>query len=175
MWRMWLFALILITTAACNLSMSAPTSTPAISATEVALSQATFTPIPTENTIRPTLLPLPGLPATNVPVTSVPLLGEQCAVYTTYSGTDPNNKLSLRAEPSVSATQIFRVPTDTQVLLLPGSTEVEAEDYHWLHVIYAASPQMRYQGWIARDSYSTGGVRNPSIATLRATGTFSAC
>ncbi len=135
----------------------------------------TRTPISFGATTAPTLLPLVdtsvdvlGTPQpTLFPVTSAPPLGTLCQVYTTYSGVDPRNNLSLRVNASVSAPQIFRVPTGQQVYLVPGSGEIEADGYHWLNVIYVQSPQMRYQGWMARDSFSANGVRDPSIATLR--------
>ena len=124
---------------------------------------------------QPTLLPLPNLPATSVIVTSVPPLDDYCQLYVTYSGVRADNKLSLRSEPSTTALQLFRVPNNAQVLLVPGSREIEAEGYHWLNAIYVESPQMRYQGWIARDSYEVNGVRDPSIATLRPSGTQLPC
>jgi hypothetical protein len=99
----------------------------------------------------------------------------RCAVYLTYSGVRSDNKLSLRSAPSAEATQVFRVPNNVEVLLIPDSIETQAEGYHWLNVIYAASPLLRYQGWIARDSFETNGVRDPSIATLRPTGRQAAC
>ena len=93
----------------------------------------------------------------------------------TYSGVDPRNSLSLRISPSISAAQVFRVPTGTQVLLIPNSQETEGDGYHWLNVIYLDTTQIRYQGWMARDSFSTNGVRDPSIATLRPIGASAAC
>ncbi|MBK8025814.1 MAG: hypothetical protein IPK19_31600 [Chloroflexi bacterium] len=108
-------------------------------------------------------------------MTSVPILGALCPVYTTYSGARSDNKLSLRSAPSAGATQVFRVPNQVEVLLVPGSSEVEADGYHWLNVIYVESAQTRYVGWIARDSYQLNGVRDPSIATLRPAGTQSPC
>jgi hypothetical protein len=133
---------------------------------------ATATPIVV---VRPTLLPLPGLPVNTAPVTSVPLLGGLCEVYSTYSGVRPDNKLSMRSAPSAAAPQIFRVPNFIQVLRVPNSQEVEAEGYHWLNVIYVDTPDMRYIGWIARDSFETNGQRDISIATLRPEGTQSPC
>jgi hypothetical protein len=126
-------------------------------------------------TSRPTLPPLPGRLATDVVVTSQPGLGTVCDVYTTYSGARTDNKLSLRSAPSLEATQLYRVPNNADVLRVPGSSEIEAESYHWLNVIYEESPQMRIQGWIARDSYAVNGQRDLSIATLRPTGTQAAC
>lgn len=131
----------------------------------------------------PTLLPLPGNiagivvntpQATLIPVTSVPPLGTVCQVYTTYSGVDPRNSLSLRTTGSITAPQVFRVPTNAQVQRVPSSQEVEDDGYHWLNVIYV-DKEMRYQGWMARDSFSTNGVRDPSIATLRPTGASAGC
>jgi hypothetical protein len=81
----------------------------------------------------------------------------------------------MRSEPSANAIQVIRVPTNTQVYLVPGSQEVAAEGYHWLNVIYVTPSQNRYQGWIARDSYIRSGVRDPSIATLIPTGQQAPC
>jgi len=90
----------------------------------------------------------------------------QCQVYITYSGTRVDNKLSLRADPSTDAPQLFRVPNNVEVLRVSGSEEVEANGYHWLNVIYSESSGMRYIGWIARDSYGIDGVRDPAVETL---------
>jgi hypothetical protein len=125
----------------------------------------------------PTLLPLPGILPTGItPIrggtqtaASTPLPGGLCEVYATYSGSDPDNKLSMRAEPSADAAQVFRVPNFAPVYRVAGSSEVEAEGYHWLNVIYLEGGT-RYVGWIARDSFQTNGVRDPSISTLRITG-----
>ncbi len=163
--RIGLFVLIVLASVACNLSAQppsvSPTSTPGLP--DPTPPPATLTP--GADVAPPTLLPLPGPPMTTVPTTS-----NLCQAYTTYSGTRPDNKLSLRSDPSVAAIQVFRVPNHAQVLLVPGSQEVETEGYHWLQVIYVDTTQMRYQGWMARDSYAVEGVRNPSIATLRPLG-----
>jgi hypothetical protein len=170
--RIGLFLFIMLVCAACNLSMYPPTGEP------------TYTPRPEENVpppltptpaIQPTLLPLPPLPATIMPVTSAPPIGGTCLVYVTYSGSEPLNKLSLRSTPSASAPQLYRVPNNTAVMLIPTSQEIEADGYHWFNIIYVDASQTRYQGWMARDSYSVNGVRNPSIATLRPTGTQASC
>lgn len=177
--------LVLMVCAGCNLSKSddalATTEVPV--ATLIVTERPTRTPIAFGATERPTLLPLidtnidSGGTAqpTLIPVTSAPPLGGLCQIYTTYSGVDPRNNLSLRNSPSVSAPQIYRVPTNQNVFLVPGSGEIEADGYHWLNVIYAQSPQMRYQGWMARDSFAANGVRDPSIATLRLVNAQSAC
>ena len=171
--------------AGCNLSRTEvaalPTNTPAV--TEDATPRPTRTPISFGITALPTLLPLPGNPGsvintpqpTLLPVTSAPPLGSVCQIYVAYSGVDPQNKLSLRISASISAPQVFRVPTNAQVLLIPGSQEVEGDGYHWLNVIYVDSSKIRYQGWMARDSFSKNGVRDPSIATLRPLGATAAC
>lgn len=185
MGRISLLILVILISAGCNLSQTEvaaiPTNTASI--TEDAAPRPTRTPISFGDEVRPTLLPLSGAGSviqntaqpTLIPVTSVPALGGLCAIYITYSGVDPRNNLSLRTSASASAPLIFRVPTNVQVLLVPGSQEVEAETYHWLNVIYVQSPQMRYQGWMARDSFSTNGVRDPSIATLRPIGAQAGC
>jgi len=186
MGRIGLLMLVMLVSAACNLSRAevaaVPTGVPAV--TEEGTPHATRTPIPFGITALPTLLPLPdgsgsiiiATPQpTLVPVTSVPPLGSVCQVYTTYSGVDPRNSLSLRTSPSISAPQIFRVPTNAQVLLVPAANETEGDGYHWLNVIYVDTSQVRYLGWMARDSFSTNGVRDPSIATLRPTAASSAC
>ncbi|HLV36028.1 MAG TPA: SH3 domain-containing protein [Spirillospora sp.] len=161
--------LIFIISAACNLATIPPTPTP----TQAPVVTVTDSPPPVATitligaVAEPTRLPLPGLPATAIPVTSVPSLGSLCQVYTTYSGARADNVLSLRSDPSTEAQQIFRVPNNVQVLRVPGSPEVEADGYHWLNVIYVDTSQMRYLGWIARDSFEVNGVRDPSVATLR--------
>lgn len=192
-----ILALILVLCAGCNLSKSDALATTEVPvATLITTEQMTGTPIafaaterPTRTPIsfgateRPTLIPLINTnidingtaQPTLLPVTSSPPLGGLCQIYTTYSGVDPRNNLSLRNSPSVSAPQIYRVPTNQNVFLVPGSGEIEAEGYHWLNVIYVQSPQMRYQGWMARDSFAANGVRDPSIATLRLVNAQSAC
>jgi hypothetical protein len=158
---------ILLTTA-CNLTMQPPPPT-------VDPLRPSLTPILTNTPVgtaaRPTLPPLPNISTTPVAVASEGF----CLVYTTYSGSDPDNLLSLRAEPSTTSTQVFRVPNFAPVLLVSGSQEVEAEGYHWLNVIYVHTDQTRYEGWMARDSFSRGGVRDSSIATLRPTGQQQPC
>lgn len=165
--RMMGAMLIILLLAACNLSSepqrSPPTSTPFES------QPATDLPVPTPaltdvNAFPPTSLPLPGADS-----------GRLCDVYTTYSGTLSANVLSMRAEPSPDSAQVLRVPNNAQVYRVPDTQEIEAEGYHWLNVIYADAAQNRYQGWIARDSFMTGGVRDPSILTLRSTGRQAAC
>lgn len=178
MHRIILLLFIMIVGTACNLTTDAPTRTPR--PTDSVSPPTNPAPVVTSNAAGPIVQPIEGLAATSasVPtsaVTNVPLSGSLCQVYTTYSGTDPNNRLSLRTDPSPTAAQVFRVPTNTQVLLVAGSQEVEAEGYHWLNVIYVESAQRRYQGWMARDSYSVGGVRNPNIPTLVAAGTQASC
>jgi len=188
-----LISVMVLVCAGCNLSkavemtptLDAPPSTLMLTegAALVPTERATRTPISFGATTAPTLIPLIdtnvdalGTPQpTLFPVTSAPPLSMLCQVYTTYSGTDPRNNLSLRINPSVSAPQIFRVPTGQQVYLVPGSGEIEADGYHWLNVIYVSSPQMRYQGWMARDSFSANGVRDPSIETLRLVNAQAGC
>ena len=171
--------------AGCNLNRAEvaalPTNMPVV--TEDATPRPTRTPIAFGVTTLPTLLPLPGNPGslintpqpTLIPVTSVPPMGSVCQIYVAYSGVDPQNKLSLRTSASISAPQVFRVPTNAHVLLIPTSQETEGDGYHWLNVIYIDSSQIRYQGWMARDSFSTNGVRDPSIATLRPLGATAPC
>lgn len=174
-----LLCVIVIACVACTLTQAPPAApTREISSTNAP--SPTASPIPTPLTLQPlgvtlTPLPQPNAVATTVPVTSVPALGARCDVYLTYSGARSDNKLSLRSEPSPGATQIFRVPNNVEVLLIPGSVETSAEGYRWLNVIYEATPLLRYQGWIARDSFETNGIRDPSIATLRPTGRQAAC
>lgn len=166
MWRIGTVLLLVVTfVSSCNLSDDAQITLPP--PTEAATTQ---TPIPS-----PALTPLGPTPLPALGSTNSPALGALCQLYTTYSGTDPRNVLSLRSEPSASAAQLFRVPTNVQVYLVPGSQEIEAEGYHWLNIIYVDAAQNRYQGWMARDSYIQSGVRNPSIATLRPTGQQAAC
>jgi hypothetical protein len=171
---MRVIALFLLILTACNLSSSPPPTAeiidpPAETEAVGPLPLLATITIVSDNT-QPTLPPLP-----NISVTSAPVLGSQCQVYITYSGARADNKLSMRSEPRVAAPQIFRVPNHIEVFQVPGSQEVEADGYHWLHVIYVDSPQARYQGWVARDSFETNGVRDPSIATLRDAGTQAAC
>ncbi|MEP6985345.1 MAG: hypothetical protein ABI970_07100 [Chloroflexota bacterium] len=183
--RLWII-LILMLCAGCNLSKTEVADLPTVppSITEAVTPHLTRTPIPFGTTVLPTLLPLPGNivgivvntpQATLIPVTSAPPLGTVCQVYTAYSGVAPQNTLSLRTSGSITAPQVFRVPTNSQVLLVPSSQEVEGDGYHWLNVIYVDPSQTRYQGWMARDSFSTNGVRDPSIATLRPTGASAGC
>lgn len=150
---------------ACNLSDNPPvTSFPP---TE---NFAAETPVPS-----PALTPLGPTPLPALGSSSNPALGTVCDVFTTYSGTDPRNVLSMRAEPSANATLVIRVPTNNPVYRVPDSQEVEAEGFRWLNVIYVDPSQNRYTGWIARDSYIQSGVRNPSISTLRPTGQQAPC
>ena len=60
------------------------------------------------------------------------------------------------------------------LLLIPNTGEMEGDGYHWLNVLYEANG-IRCIGWMARDSFSTNGQRDPSIATLRHAGTQAAC
>lgn len=117
------------------------------------------------------LNPVPTLVSTQSPANE----GRECEIYTTYSGVDPANTLSLRAQPSAASTQLLRVPNNVRVFLLPEVQEIEAEGYHWRNVIYVDPLQNRYSGWMARDSYMAGGIRNPTIATLRPTGEVGVC
>jgi hypothetical protein len=162
--------LLMVLLAACNLTTRAVAPQPVVPPT--LLVTAPFT------TADPFATPSP-LPLQPPPLTAAPTLaasgGNLCAVYTTYSGNDPANKLSLRAQPSVAATQLLKLPNRASVYLVPGSQEVEAEGYHWLNIVYIDESQNHYEGWTARDSYSKNGVRDLSIATLRTTGQQIAC
>jgi hypothetical protein len=158
--------------AGCNLTSNPPraelTPEPTIAVTFVLQDVETPT-APPDGTFVPTLIPLPGV----VPPTT-PLADGLCEVYTTYSGADADNTLSLRAQPSADAVQVFRVPNFAGVFRVPGSQEVEAEGYHWLNVIYVVD-SARYEGWIARDSFQRNGVRQPEIATLRRSSEAAPC
>lgn len=166
-WPMLILVAMLAT--ACNLSTQPIVNTPESTETgsQPLLPPPSVTPLML--TARPTLIP-PPLPdaATFAP-------GTQCAVYTTFSGSDPDNLLSLRAQPSTIANQILKLPNNTRVFLIPDAQEIEADGYHWLNIIYIDTTQKRYQGWTARDSFAANGVRDPSIATLRPTGQQSPC
>ena len=166
MWRDRLILLVLtLAMAACNLSNEPPTAT----AAEISIGTETPFPTPALTSLAPapTAMPSPAAAGTS--------LGVLCQVYTTFSGSDPANVLSMRALPSADSDQVIRVPNNTNVFAVPNSQEVEAEGYHWLNVIYVDAAQNRYQGWIARDSFMSGGVRDPSIATLRSTGQQASC
>jgi hypothetical protein len=155
-----------VLTLACNLSTTAVST---LAPTPESVSQQpTSTLLDTAS--QPTLPPLPNVSTPNLSTT-----GNLCQVYLTYSGSGADNKLSLRELPSVASAQVFRVPNNVPVLLLPNTQEVEADGYHWMNVVYIDESQIRYQGWMARDSYSRDGVRDPSIATLRLAGTQQAC
>lgn len=131
----------------------------------------------TPNRPASTLVPtrLPGSGATNVPAPNASVLGQNCPVYVVYSGSDPANVISLRAQPSAASPQVMRVPNNMRVYLVPGTQEVEAEGYHWLNIVYVDAAQNRYQGWAARDSFMQSGIRDTSIQTLRPTGEQSPC
>jgi hypothetical protein len=161
--------LLSVALSACNLSTQpladAPTETAAIEAPIAA--QPSVTPL-TLNT-NPTLAPPPIPDGATLPP------GTLCQVYVTYSGSDPDNLLSLRAQPSATAKQVIKLPNRTNVFRVPNSQEMEAEGYHWLNIIYIDEAKNRFQGWTARDSFSTNGVRDPLIATLQETNQQSAC
>lgn len=172
--------LVVLVTAACNLTTEAPVrSTPTAAPTAAitpAFSASPTQAVPMLTPIRTGPLPPPPLPgATSILPQATGVFGTACAMYVTYSGPDPANLLSLREQPGTTARQVFRVPNNTHVLLMPDSQEVEADGYHWLNVIYLDPAQNRYEGWIARDSYAAGGVRNPAISTLKPTGQQSPC
>jgi hypothetical protein len=169
-WRLMLIVLALALVA-CNLSTQPLATAPAVTETIPATFAlpATVTPLalPGQPTLQPPPLPLPNS-------TALPS-GTLCQVYTTFSGNDPDNLLSLRAQPGTTATQLYKLPNNSRVFRVPDSQEVEAEGYHWLNIIYVDAAQNRYEGWTARDSFSTNGVRDPSIETLRPTGQQSPC
>jgi hypothetical protein len=157
--------LVAVLVSACNLSSEAVTETPVPATDEVVA--ATFVLPATATPAQPTLLAIGATAAPN---------GERaCQVYVTYSGSDPANKLSLRAEPRTSAPQLYRMPNNRRVYLIPESVEVEAEGYHWLNLVYFDESQTRYEGWATRDSYVRGGVRDPNISTLVSTGEQAPC
>lgn len=166
-WYVWILVAVMM--AACNLSTQPIVNTlaPTETGSQPLLPPPSVTPLLL--TSQPTLPP-PPLPAA---ATFAP--GTQCQVYTTYSGSDPDNLLSLRAQPGVMANQILKLPNNTRVFLVPNTQEVEADGYRWLNIIYIDTSQKRFQGWTARDSFATNGVRDPSIATLRPTGQQSPC
>ena len=170
MQKRWsMLMLVAVMAAACNLSTQPIVNTPESTETgsQPLLPPPSVTPLVL--TSQPTLQP-PPLPAA---ATFAP--GTQCAVYTTYSGSDPDNLLSLRAQPTTIANQILKLPNNARVFLIPNAQEVAADGYHWLNIVYIDAAQNRYQGWTARDSFATNGVRDPSIATLRSTGQQSPC
>jgi hypothetical protein len=165
----YLGALLLIALlAACNLTTQPVAQAPTETATLEPTPQIILSVTPLTVGGLPTLAPPPIANATLPP-------GTLCQVYTTYSGSDPNNLLSLRAEPSVTATQLLKLPNNVSVFRIPNSQEIEAGSYHWLNIVYIDPSNQRFQGWTARDSYSKNGVRDPLIATLRATNQQSPC
>jgi hypothetical protein len=185
---MWKGLVLVLLLAACSLQpASAPTAAPELVPT-AALSQ-TAIPSSTPENGAPTLsidllltpnrigaaTRLPDSGATSPPAGNAQALGQMCAVYAVYSGRDPANVISLRAEPSAGARQVVRVPNNALVLAVPSTLEIEAEGYHWLNIIYVDAGGQRYQGWAARDSFMEAGVRDPSVQTLRATGTQQPC
>jgi hypothetical protein len=141
--------------------------------------------VPPERTEEPKLTATPL--ATNTPAATQtptftasptrrpPTVAPECEVYLTYAGNDPSSFLSLRERPSTRAPQVTRLPNNTQVIRVAGSEEVAADDYHWLHIIYTDQQRRSHEGWAARDSFVTGGARDPSVATLQATGTMVPC
>jgi hypothetical protein len=164
----FLGALLLIALlAACNLSTQPVETAP----TEIATLEPTPQPLSsvTPLLLNGTLAPPPLANGTAQPA------GTLCQVYTTYSGSDPDNLLSLRAQPSVSGAQILKLPNNASVFRLPNAQEIEADGYHWLNISYVDANQNRFQGWTARDSFATNGVRDPLIATLRATNQQAPC
>ena len=169
MWKS-LFFLSALLISACNLSSEPPASPPTATFVEL----ATQTPAPAAS---PALTDVNAAPQQTgqPPQAGGTNTGMLCDVYTAYSGTDPRNVLSMRAEPSADSTQVLRVPNNAPVFLVPNSEEVEAEGYHWLNVIYVDAAQNRHEGWMARDSFMSGGVRDPSVSTLRPTGRQAAC
>jgi hypothetical protein len=172
MWRILAVLLIFAgVSAACNLraESSVVTETPPANETpQPTLEPSPFTPPFILTPLRTTPLPNPsGAEAT-------PEAGF-CFVYTTYSGSDSANLISLRESPSTSAPQLARMPNNSEVLLVPGSAEVQADGYRWLNIYYQGSGSTRLEGWTARDSFSRGGVRDTSIATLRPTGRQAPC
>ncbi|MDZ4764258.1 MAG: hypothetical protein SGI73_06865 [Chloroflexota bacterium] len=178
---------ILIMTIACNLASVGSQRESAVSETPTDSLQSLETTLPTFEAIEPltlpTALPLLGGSAPNIILTPMmPFVGtpatdgsQRCDVYSTYSGGNPANTLSMRSTPSGGAEQIVRLPNASQVFRIPNSQEIDAEGYHWLNIIYVDARQNRYEGWTARDSYQLGGVRDPSVATLRPTGQQTAC
>ena len=158
--------LLIVLLAACNLT----TQPVAIVPTETATLEPTPQPLSsvTPLTLNGTLAPPPLADVTLPP-------GTLCQVYTTYSGNDPDNLLSLRAQPSVTATQILKLPNNASVFRIPSSEEIEAGSYHWLNIIYIDESNQHFQGWTARDSFATNGIRDPLIATLRATNQQAPC
>jgi hypothetical protein len=166
MWK-YLLLLLAVLISACNLSNEPVAEPPTATFAEL----STDTPVPTPALTDVNVSPQPTALATPGSLNT----GRLCDVYTTYSGTDARNVLSMRAEPSADSAQVLRVPNNAPVFLVPGSQEVEAEGYHWLNVIYVDASQNRYEGWIARDSFMSGGVRDPSVSTLRSTGRQAAC
>ena len=165
-WRLVLLGLIMAASA-CNLSTQPIATAPAVTETAPATFTRPATVTPLGFTAQPTLQPPPNV--------STGGSGALCQVYTTYSGSDSANLLSLRAQPSTTGAQLYKLPNNAQVFLIPDSLEVEAEGYHWLNIVYVDTSQNRYEGWTARDSFSTNGVRDPAIATLRATGQQALC
>lgn len=163
--------LLIVLLAACNLTTQpvavAPTETATVEVVATFALPASVTPLFAGG--QPTLAP-PPLP--NSP-TLPP--GSECPTYTTYSGSDPDNLLSLREQPAVSARQIIKLPNNTTVFRVPGSQETEADGYHWINIIYIDAAKNRFQGWTARDSFESDGVRNTLIATLRETGQQAPC
>ncbi|MEO8607707.1 MAG: hypothetical protein ABI690_07505 [Chloroflexota bacterium] len=161
--------LLTVLLAACNLTTepvdTPPTATEAVEQTSSL--PASVTPLGVGS--QPTLAPPPVANTPTMPS------GTLCMVYTTYSGSDPNNLLSLRAQPSVSATQVIKLPNNASVFRFPNSKEILADGYHWLNIIYIDTAQNRFQGWTARDSFEANGVRDSLIATLRATNQQAAC
>src|SRR5436853_7886307 len=97
-WLLWLLFAVMMS--ACNLTTQ-PIATASLTTDTPEQLPPTVTPLVL--TTQPTLQP----PPLNAGATFPP--GAMCQVYTTFSGADPNNLLSLRAQPSVNANQVLKL------------------------------------------------------------------
>lgn len=151
--RLLLLAILLLTTSACNLgtvqdarevSLNATLTGVPVSTLESA-QPADVTPgSPQPTPVLQSLLPTPILQANQTATT--------CGMLRVDVGTDPGNTLRLREQPDNSANILLLIPNNSLVSKVAGSSEVTADSYHWLNILYTDPNGVNITGWAARDA-----------------------
>lgn len=154
--RLLLLAILLLTTSACNLGTVQDAREVSLNATLTGVpvstleSPAKVTPgIPVDSANQPTPVLQSLLPT---PILQVNQTATTCGMLRVDVGTDPGNTLRLREQPDNSANILLLIPNNSLVSKVAGSSEVTADSYHWLNILYTDPNGVNVTGWAARDA-----------------------
>jgi hypothetical protein len=156
--RLLLLAILLLTTSACNLGTVQDAREVSLNATLTGVPVSTLEPaqaveITPGNTLDPLKQPTPVLQSLlPTPILQANQTATTCGMLRVDVGSDPGNTLRLREQPDNSANILLLIPNNSLVSKVAGSSEVSADSYHWLNILYTDPNGVNVTGWAARDA-----------------------